>query len=240
MTDKLTLLQFRTTEEVPNFSPFCVKAEVLLKMAGIPYNIEDIDDPRGMPKGKAPVVRDGNELIADSEFIKRHIETARGFTFDAHLSAEEKAQCHAFTKLIDERLYWALVYDRWIDEDNWPHTKEFWFGSMPFPLKYIIPGVALKSVKQNLNGHGIGRHTHDEIHTLAKSDLDAIAAQLGDKPFLFGDKPSTADASAYGVLVNLAQTTALPAKLADTIKEYPSLLEYVKRCNEHWYPSKYH
>ena len=239
MTDKLTLLQFHTTEDVPNFSPFCVKAEVLLKMADIPYDIEEIDDPRAMPKGKAPVLRDGNDLIADSEFIKKHIETAKGFVFDKHLSTEEKAQNHAFTKLIDERLYWALVYDRWIDEDNWPHTKDFWFGSMPFPLKYIVPKVALKSVKQNLNGHGLGRHTQNEIHALAKSDLDAIAAQLGDKPFLFGEIPSTADASAYGVLVNLARAT-LPAKLSNTIKEYPVLLDYVKRCNEHWYPGKYH
>ncbi len=239
MSEKLTLLQFKTTDEVPNLSPFCVKAEILLKMAGVDYDITEIDDPRSQPKGKAPVITDGGKTIPDSEFIKHHIETSRGFVFDDHLSAEEKAQSHAFTKLIDERLYWALVYDRWIEEENWPHTNKFWFGNMPFPLKIIIPIVARKSVRKNLDGHGLGRHTSAEIFSLAKSDLAAIAAQLGEKNYLFGDKPSTADASAYGVLVNLLRSP-LPAKLTAIIKEYPQFEAYVKRCDEQWYPGKYH
>jgi len=46
--------------------------------------------------------------------------------------------------MIEERLYWVLVYARWIDEENWPKTINFWFGSLPPILRTLIPIVARK------------------------------------------------------------------------------------------------
>ncbi len=47
-----------------------------------------------------------------------------------------------------------------------------------------------RSVKKNMWGHGFGRHTKAEIETLGMRDLDAIAAFIGDKPWLMGDSPA--------------------------------------------------
>ena len=233
-SNTLTLVQFETTEDIPNYSPFCVKAEVLLKMSGLPYDIEILDDPRKSKKGKLPMVRDGDRTIADSEFIKKFLTEEKGVDFDGHLSPREQAQAHAFSKMVDERLYWTLVYDRWIEDDNWPTIRDFWFGKMPFPIGALISRIARKSVRKNLNGHGIGLHSRDEIYVLRDSDLNALAAQLGDQDFLFGDKPCTADASAFGVLVN-ADRGILPSNLKQVIKSYPTLVAYVERCMQRWF-----
>ncbi len=234
----LTLVQYGTTPELPNYSPFCVKAEVLLKMAGLPYEIEELNDPTKTPKGKLPMLRDGEELIPDSEFILYYLQDEKGIDFDTHLSDKEKAQAHAFAKMIDERTYWALVHDRWIDPEHWPKIREFWFGDMPFFLKPIITPMIQKSVKKNLHGHGIGRHSFEEIAKLASKDIKAIADQLADQNFMFGDKPCTADASTYGFLVSLLHAP-LPSKTIRILENYPALKDYVKRCNEFWYPGKY-
>ncbi len=233
----LILVQFPTTDDIPNYSPFCVKAEVLLKMAGLNYSTEWLSDPRKTPKGKLPILRDGQTTVADSEFIQRYLIEQKSAKFDAHLNAREQAQAHAFTVMIDERTYWGLVSDRWIDDGNWQTTKDYFFGDMPFPLDKIIPAMARKSVRSNLHGHGIGRHSREELLVLIKKDFDALAAQLGDNDFLFGDIPCSADAAAFGFLVNLMHGQ-LKGDLKSTIKAYPSLITYVDRGMAHWFPEK--
>jgi len=233
--EPLKLVQFHTTSDIPNYSPFCVKAEVLLKMSGLPYEVETLDDPRKTPKGKLPVLRDGDKVIADSEFIQRYLVSEKGVNFDSHLSEREKAQAHAFGKMIDERTYWALVYDRWVNDKNWPTTRDFWFGDIPFPIKQLVGSMVRKSVSKASKGHGIGKHSHEEIYALAKSDFEAISNQLGDNDFLFGDKPSTADAIAFGFLVNMVRGE-LTNQVHELMDEFPNLTAYVERGMERWFP----
>lgn len=59
---------------LPHPSPFVIKADVLLKMSGVEYN----DAPMkfgGAPKGKVPYIKDGDVVLGDSYFIRRHLET---------------------------------------------------------------------------------------------------------------------------------------------------------------------
>jgi len=43
-----------------------------------------------------------------------------------------------------------------------------------------------RSVRRNLHGHGMGRHSKAEVG-LAVRDVEALAAFLGGKPWLMGD-----------------------------------------------------
>ena len=38
----------------------------------------------------------------------------------------DQQKCHSYvlSKMIEEHLYWTLVYSRWIDEENWSITKQ--------------------------------------------------------------------------------------------------------------------
>jgi len=234
----ITLVQFPTVETIPNLSPFCVKAETLLRMAKLEYGVEEAPDPSKGKKGKLPMIRDEGSDIADSELIRFHLENKHGVDFDSGLSATERAQAHAFGKMVEERTYWCLVYDRWIIEENWQHTADFWFGSMPWPIRPIIKFVAQRTVRKGLHMHGLGRHSKDEIFRMARRDLDALAAQIGDDGFLIGDKPCGADAVVFGCLANLSKRAPLPSDLSILFDERKNLGDYVERCMKEWYPEK--
>ena len=72
---------------LPEISPFVTKTEVQLKMAGLSYRKEKAMPPSS-PKGQLPYIRDGEEAIANSTFIRAHIEGKYGFDFDAPLSLQ--------------------------------------------------------------------------------------------------------------------------------------------------------
>jgi glutathione S-transferase len=62
----------------------------LLKFAGLPYAERRHGYARA-PKGKLPYIDDAGVIVADSTFIRFHIENKYGFDFDAGLAPEEKA-----------------------------------------------------------------------------------------------------------------------------------------------------
>ena len=59
----IKLMQFPRMFGLPNPSPFCIKVEVLLKMAGLAYECEFVANPGKGPKGKLPAIKDDDEII---------------------------------------------------------------------------------------------------------------------------------------------------------------------------------
>lgn len=230
----VTYFQFQSGFGVPNASPFCMKGEIFLKMAGVEYASEIMDDPRKAPKGKLPYLIDGEAKIADTALIQRHLESTYGVDFDDGLNIEERASAHAMARMIEERLYWVTLYSRWIDDHNWPIIKDFWFGSMPPVIRNLVPIIAQKQVKTGLHTHGIGRHTVPDIYAFGAADLAALSAQLGEKTFMFGDKPSSLDAIAYPIITN-SLIDELPGPLLDAAKSHANFAPYVNRCEALWF-----
>lgn len=231
----ITLIQFPPAYGVPNLSPFCVKAEILLKLAGLDYKTELEPDPRKGPNGKLPALRDEGEVIGDSAVIREHLETKYGIDFDPGLDAAQRAASHAFCRMVEERTYWAAVYNRWIDQANWPRIRAHWFGSMPPVVRSIVPVMIQRELKKTLHGHGIGRHTPDRIYGFGQADIRAVADWLGDKPFFMGETPTGADATMFGMLVNLVETP-FDGPLTDEAKAHANLVAYTERCRALWYP----
>src|SRR5262249_24742139 len=94
-TPMITLYTFGPAFGLPDPSPFVTKAEVLLKMAGLDYRT-DRNGLRRAPKGKLPFIDDDGERIADSTFIRWHIEKKYGVDLDRGLTAPERAVAWAF------------------------------------------------------------------------------------------------------------------------------------------------
>src|SRR5262245_17127628 len=108
----ITLYTFGPAFGLPDPSPFVTKTEVLLKMAGVPYRTDTTGFWRA-PKGKLPYIDDGGTVVADSTFIRWHLEERYGIDFDRGLSSGERGIAWAFEKLCEDHLYWALVDSRW-------------------------------------------------------------------------------------------------------------------------------
>ena len=118
MPAMITLNGFGPAFGLPDPSPFVTKVEVLLKMAGLEFRTA-ANGLRKAPKRKLPYIDDGGTILADSTFIRGHIEKKYGFSFDRDLSAEERAVAWAFEKMADEHLYWAMcIRAGWITETS--------------------------------------------------------------------------------------------------------------------------
>ena len=83
----ITLFGFGPAFGLPDPSPFVMKTEVQLKMAGLPYRRERAAPPAA-PKGKIPFIDDGGVHIGDSTSIRAHIENTYDIDLDHGLSTE--------------------------------------------------------------------------------------------------------------------------------------------------------
>ena len=72
----LTLHIFGPAYGLPEGSPFGIKAIMLLKLAGLPFETKR-SDLRKAPRRKLPVLDDDGEIIPDSTFIRMHLEAER-------------------------------------------------------------------------------------------------------------------------------------------------------------------
>lgn len=216
----LTLFQFPPMWGLPNVSPFCLKLETYLRLAGIPYTVKPIINVSKAPKGKVPFIEDNGQIIADSGFIIDYLKRQYGDPLDGHLNDFRRAQGLALQRLIEEHMYWTALYSRWIDEANWSVLKKTFFQRVPGLMRSFVANRVQKKLWSQLNGQGIGRHTKDEIYKLGLDDLRALKAILTDQPFLLGDVVTSVDASGYAFLTNI-----IDVPVESPLKDYAASLQ---------------
>jgi len=93
-----------------------------------------------------------------------------------------------------------------------------------------------KKFKNYLYSHGIGRHSEEELYGIAEKDLRAVSAALGDKKFLFGDKPCLADVSLFALVGNFIWALPKSPQEQLILNELKNLEDHAKRIKEMYYP----
>ena len=219
---------------LPSVSPFCLKLDAYLRIAAIEHRTVLAPTPFGGPKGKAPWIEHEGRRLGDSGFIIDYLRSHFGVDPDAGLTPVERASSLALRRLIEENLYWTMVYDRWMVEENWVVFRNAVLGGLPALMRPIITPMARRGVRQQLRGHGIGLHARGEIHAVGQRDIGALSDFLGEKPYFMGDKPTELDAVAYGQLANIIDAPiATPIK--DEAKARPNLVGFVERIKNRYY-----
>ena len=230
----LTLFQFPASFNVLNPSPFCLKVETWLRMAGLPYRVKVIVDPRKAPKGKLPFIELNGLFIADSEIILRTLR-ANGSDLDAHLDAVGRARGLCISRLCAEHLAPLLMYFRWVEDEGWAQIKPVFFGKLPAPLKFFVPRMIRNQTLQALRAQGLGRHTPEELLSFSREDLQALNDLLGESAFFGGEQPCSADAAAYGVLANIILATLETPLSRLARQEFPALVAYCERVRSQFW-----
>ncbi len=233
----ITLYAFEPGFGMPSSSPFVTKTMILLKMADQPFETEIVHDLSTTPKGKLPYIKDGDQIVADSDVIRRHLETRYRVDFDEGLSDSDRAVGLALSRLTEEHLYWCTMYSHWQIDKHWATVKEMFFGTLPEGQKDAVADEVRQQILRDLHGHGLGRHSYEEIIDFARSDLKAIADVLGDGPFLFGDEPKSADA-AVGTQILAIATDPFESPLTDAIHAQKPLVPYAKRVLNQFFPDR--
>ena len=211
-----------------NVSPFTLKLETWLKLAGLPYQVVALRNPGQGPKGKLPFIEDDDgSLVADSSLIIEHLSRRRGIDLDAGLGPGERAQALALQRLFEDHLYFVVVWSRWLDPEGWRSFGPALFQGIPPPLQQAIAAFVRRRLRQDLRAQGLGRHSPAEIYAMGRADLEAIAILLGARPFVFGERPTTIDAIAYGFLANIL-LVPIETELARIARGLPTLVAWTE------------
>jgi glutathione S-transferase len=197
----IELLQFKPRFGLMNASPFCMKAEVFVRLAGLEYRTVDAQSPRA-PKRKLPVLRDGDTTVADSEAIVAYLQATYGDRMPPAMAAPETASQLFLRRTLEEHLYFAALRFRWIADEGARQTRVF-FDELPAALRGLVFALVRRKIRRDLWGQGLGRHDEATLCAKACADLDAMARTLGADPFFGGAEPAAIDATAYAFLANL-------------------------------------
>jgi len=219
---------------LPSTSPFCLKLETCLIMAGIPYRTVIDATPFKGPKKKLPWIEHKGLSMGDSNFILEYLAEEFGCHLNADLSDQERAVSRSMKRLMEENLYWVMVYDRWMVEKNWNLFRDVVLQGIPRPVRYLFAPIARRGVGRQLKGHGMGLHSKAEIHSIGMKDIGAIADFLGGKKFLMGDSPTEIDAVAYGLLANIMQAP-IESPVKDEGLKRANLLAFLATMRNRYY-----
>lgn len=232
----ITLHQFRRSWGIPNLSQFCVKLETYLRINKIPYQIVETL-PLKAPRGKLPfIIDDDNQVISDSRLIVNRLKQKYGDIDKERLSSEQKGIAKAFERLLEEHLYWAGMVTRWdYNESNWQVNKQAIFGVLPPIIRDVAAWIYRRKIKSQILGHGMGRLNHQEVFELGKEDIDSLAFFLGNKTYFMGEEPTSIDASAYGILVNIL-ACPIESPLKEHALRHKNLYDYCRRMQSEFFP----
>lgn len=231
----ITLYAFGPGFGLPEIGPYCTKTELHLKMAALPYR-KEMAMPDASPKGQMPFIADDGVQVADSTFIRAHIERKYGFDFDHALDENRRAQAWAVERMIENQLGFASGYFRWLKPDNFEKGPAQFFNHAPEAVRDKVKQDVLERVAANMKAVGITRHSDDEIVWLGERSLSALSVLLGDKPYLFADRPCGTDATAFAILAGLL-TPFFDSPLRRKAETYANLVDYVDRMMCAYYPA---
>lgn len=223
----ITLHTFGPAFDLPDPSPFVAKALMLLKMSGLEFR-EEVADVTKAPKQKLPWIDDDGTIIADSTFIRRHLEDKHGIDFSGGYDDPTLALGWAVEKMLEEHLYFLIVHTRWMVDENFDKGPRKFFDKAPALIRPLIVRMVRKGIRKTLHLQGLGRHTEDEMAFLAKKDFASASALLGSKPYLLGDKVCGYDAGFFSFLDSaLCATFSHP--ISDSANEFSNLEDYCAR-----------
>lgn len=219
---------------LPNASPFCMKLETWLRMAGVPYVTKPMDGPPKSASGKLPYIeRPDGTILSDSSVIIETLTRERGVTLDDFMTDRDRVQALLIQRLFEDDLYFTLLHDRWVVDANWAIVREGYFGGFPYFVRTFVVPFIRRQVIAVARGQGVARLPPGERERRGIADIRALDDLLGDKPY-FLDQPSSVDAIAYAFLENLLRAP-ISSALEDELQTHPRLLAYCDRMRANYF-----
>lgn len=242
--DVVYLYQFTRTPLLPSMSPYCLKVETWLRLAGLKYENVDHKLKLRSKKGQLPFVELNGEEIADSTIIIKELAQRYEKDLDAALTQEQRNIAHAMISMLENHLIWVLLFWRSKNPDQmikgYKVNLQHALGSrlpnalLNFLFRFQFGRKGCKKVK----AQGLGVHKPEEIEEFGKQDLKVLSELLADKPFFFGDEPTTLDCVAFSVLAMIHYISdEVKYALKDFMQENcPNLVGHVSRIKERCFP----
>ena len=245
----LTVYKYGPIGRCPDISPFVIKLETWLRMAGIPYATA-FGKHAKQPLGKLPAVLEDGAVIPDSALIIEHLERKHGDPLgEARLDAQERAMREAMRALIESHLYWVGYCLRWNDDANFEAYKpalRHYAQQTATPLeaavlRWIEPlafAVVRRQCRRQAWEQGMGRFDRQQWMAQGVAGWQSVSDFLADKPFMLGTRPTRLDATAHGFLDSYLGAQVFSSPVLDFIASQENLVAYWRRMRErYWEPA---
>lgn len=224
-----------------DMSPFVSYTDAYLRMAGIPFQavILEKGDLTRTPKGKLPWIIDSDGTsISDTQLIQYYLERKYGNPLDGWLSREQKAAVTLMHRMFGESWYWLVVQTRYRRDEDFAIYDPLWVTFLAWLPEEQRAGP-VRAFRDHLLGqfwhHGTGRNSEAEVEEIAARLTDAMSDLLGDKPYLFGERPCSLDANMYAALASVA-FTPFPSPIGQYCRSKPNLARFLDRVFDRYYP----
>mmetsp|Transcript_6776 Transcript_6776/g.11831 ORF Transcript_6776/g.11831 Transcript_6776/m.11831 type:complete len:284 (+) Transcript_6776:48-899(+) len=240
-TKEIQLFTFGRWKHQPHCadaSPFCLKLEAFLRLTGLQYKRGSaIQSEFKNPTGKTPFIIHDGKLIGDSTIIIDYLKFTFGdaVDIDQQLSCEEKSIAHAYISMIENNLYYILIFVRWWDQ---PEISFSLFDKVPFLLRSLIYKQIQSKTKQAIYSQGIGRFDRATIFNMGIKDMTAISSLLSDKQFFFDSpKPTTLDIVVYAIVTELLTVVGQSNAMIEHCKKHTkNLFAHQRRVHRLAFP----
>lgn len=225
---------------LPDMSPYVSYTDAYLRMAGIPFEsvILEKGDLTATPKGKLPWIIDSDGTsISDTQLIQYYLEDKYNDPLDGWLTTEQRATVTLIHRMFGECWYWMPVQARYRRDEDFRIYDPCWvefLAWLPEDQRRQPVDDFRDHLLTQFWHHGTGRNTEEEVEFIAAKLTDAMSDLLGDKDYLFGDRPCSLDANMYAALSSVAMTP-FPSPIGQYIRDKPNLSAFMNRVFDRYY-----
>lgn len=188
-------------------SQYSEKVRLILDYKGLPYRKIEVTPGIGQVElfqltgqRKVPVLKDGNQIVADSTEIAKYLDRKYPDRPLIPTDSKQRGLC--------------LLIEEWADESIGVKSRKVLFGALsqdqnlrksllptatPDIVRSLVEVVPTDVLKVLGFGLGYGADTVKSAEADLKQDLEALCLLLADSPYLVGDQPTLADLAVAGL-----------------------------------------
>ncbi|KFM58101.1 Metaxin-1, partial [Stegodyphus mimosarum] len=225
---------------LPSVDLTCLQVMAYTKFCGAPVKIKKTNWP--LRHGHLPVFRHGKKnTFTTYDNIVSYLQR-QNYNADEELTPKQCSDIIAYTALLRDKLYPALLYIWWVDNQNYCELTRPWYAKvLRFPLNYFLPGHqqrAAQNTIDNLWNSDLIEESQKEtaIYKDAQECLNLLSHRLGDNEYFFGKNPCSLDAIVFGYLAPLLKAPFPTAALQNHLKACTNLSQFVQRILQKYFP----
>uniref|UniRef100_A0A914E1T5 Metaxin n=1 Tax=Acrobeloides nanus TaxID=290746 RepID=A0A914E1T5_9BILA len=212
---------------LPSFDFECLQFMVASKLCAAPISFVPSRNPRISKSGTFPCFKNGNEQITDFEEFTEFLRNSKqDLVLDSDITESQRCEFDAYTSLLKQKLYPAMLHTFWLDQSNYGTVTNYWFSShVMFPWNFYY--IERWRRRAQTYVESIGR-TETTIIRDAIQALNMLSSKLGDNKYFCGDKPCSLDALIFGYLAPLLKAPLPSDRLQLHLSSMPNLVRFVE------------